>query len=358
MLKKIISGCLIIFVVLLAVVTLSEAMLRLSGRVAVKGLHTASDQVFENIPGIFEPGQDFIYRANPKLPFHISINSLGFRGPEINREKPPGTIRVLCLGDSLTFGDFVNDDETFPYRLQEISRQEKKLIEFVNGGVGGSTIIDQFFFLKKGMEIDPDIVILTFFLNDIPELAQAEPLYKSFEKNRKFKSSFFSGSIYKLFRDTALFQLALKAKAKYSVRFQKDREPEGDSGLNTDILNKETELLEIYSKFLKEMNDYLKEHSIGLMFIIFPSHHQIGQRTGVSDLQDYRIDWIERLAQEMGIPTLNLLKLFKESNLGKNELYLLPHDGHPSKTAYSLAAYSVYGNLQQNFSHMFKNNPD
>jgi hypothetical protein len=36
----------------------------------------------------------------------IRVNALGLRGDEIATPKPPGTIRVVCLGDSTTFGVF------------------------------------------------------------------------------------------------------------------------------------------------------------------------------------------------------------------------------------------------------------
>src|SRR4030095_7467330 len=34
---------------------------------------------------------------------NIKINSLGFRGDEFSRAKPPNTIRIVCLGASTTF---------------------------------------------------------------------------------------------------------------------------------------------------------------------------------------------------------------------------------------------------------------
>src|SRR5262245_37533496 len=40
----------------------------------------------------------------------ISIDSLGLRGPEVVVPKPPGTVRILCLGDSTTFGVWRNGE--------------------------------------------------------------------------------------------------------------------------------------------------------------------------------------------------------------------------------------------------------
>src|SRR5262249_9079886 len=64
-------------------------------------------------------------RFNPALPAkfrgsrlsEMQLNADGFRGPLATRVKPSSTIRVACLGDSWTFGQNVNDDQTYPSRL-------------------------------------------------------------------------------------------------------------------------------------------------------------------------------------------------------------------------------------------------
>src|SRR6185436_18555330 len=56
---------------------------------------------------------DFVYDGNPRGYFHEGnkvehvTNSAGFRGPEISIAKPENTVRVLFLGDSITFGEGV-----------------------------------------------------------------------------------------------------------------------------------------------------------------------------------------------------------------------------------------------------------
>src|SRR5262245_2259448 len=49
---------------------------------------------------------------------HVEINSLGFRGPETVQPKPPGELRILALGDSITMGEGVEDEETYARRLE------------------------------------------------------------------------------------------------------------------------------------------------------------------------------------------------------------------------------------------------
>lgn len=56
------------------------------------------------VPGIVH-SQITMARFIPGAEYqHVSINSLGFRGPEIAMQKPPGTIRIAFLGDSVMLG--------------------------------------------------------------------------------------------------------------------------------------------------------------------------------------------------------------------------------------------------------------
>ena len=48
----------------------------------------------------------------------VHINSQGLRGKEYAIAKPPGTYRILVLGDSMTFGWGVPVEETYPSRLE------------------------------------------------------------------------------------------------------------------------------------------------------------------------------------------------------------------------------------------------
>src|SRR5713101_7589063 len=47
----------------------------------------------------------------------VQTNSLGLRDSEVGPEPRPGTLRVLALGDSQTFGNGLNLSDTWPKRL-------------------------------------------------------------------------------------------------------------------------------------------------------------------------------------------------------------------------------------------------
>ena len=93
----------------------AELLLRASGRFPTVQLHSVSSRDHARIPGPWQPNQDLVRLAKPALPHRVRTNALGLRGPETSLA--PRGPRVLCVGDSFTFGDFVEDDETLPAQL-------------------------------------------------------------------------------------------------------------------------------------------------------------------------------------------------------------------------------------------------
>lgn len=99
----------------------------------------------------------------------VVINSHGFRGKEFSGIKPEGTFRIICLGDSSTFGWSVGEDETYPYYLERILREKYKdaRFEVLNLGVTGySSRQGRELFSRIAMGFEPDMVVFAFGPND------------------------------------------------------------------------------------------------------------------------------------------------------------------------------------------------
>ena len=99
------------------------------------------------------------------------INSLGFRGAEIDRDKPPGHYRILCMGGSTTFGTGVSEDhKTYPARLQhylDAVAPEGMTYEVINCGVSGFNTAENLIYLQLWLvELDPDAVVIYQAAND------------------------------------------------------------------------------------------------------------------------------------------------------------------------------------------------
>jgi hypothetical protein len=72
-------------------------------------------------PILYDNRAAYGYRPIPNqtrrrlLGAQVSINGLGVRGPEVTPERPDGTVRLLFLGDSVTWGgSLVDDHDVFP----------------------------------------------------------------------------------------------------------------------------------------------------------------------------------------------------------------------------------------------------
>ena len=118
--------------------------------------------------------EDFLLMWRPKENYvkgSIEINSEGFRDKEYKKQKYHGVFRILCLGDSTTFGFGVKLSETYHGLLEnklngELGSQQRKF-EVINAGVTGYTSAQGLALYKyKGIEYHPDIVTFYFGIND------------------------------------------------------------------------------------------------------------------------------------------------------------------------------------------------
>jgi len=103
----------------------------------------------------------------------IEVNSKGLRGAEIDYPKPPGEHRILVLGDSFTFAEQVNQNETFSQRLEDRLTTENGAGSYrvLNAGSNGWATANELVYLaKEGVRFSPDVVVVAFYLgNDVSD---------------------------------------------------------------------------------------------------------------------------------------------------------------------------------------------
>ena len=95
----------------------------------------------------------------------LSSNSKGVRGRDEHAEATaPGTTRIVVLGDSFTFGEGVDDEETYSAQLAEILPGT----EVINLGVHGYGHDQMLVYLREeGLRYRPDVVLLGFLTLDM-----------------------------------------------------------------------------------------------------------------------------------------------------------------------------------------------
>ncbi|MGD9645373.1 MAG: SGNH/GDSL hydrolase family protein [Pirellulales bacterium] len=102
----------------------------------------------------------------------VAINSLGLRDREVAGQKPEGTKRILVLGDSMTLGWGAAVADCYPQRLQRLLNEQPAAqpsvdYQVLNCGVGNyNTVQEVAYFRERGLALEPDLVVLGFFLND------------------------------------------------------------------------------------------------------------------------------------------------------------------------------------------------
>lgn len=124
------------------------------------------------VPGP-DPELPFVHRPNGRahiMGADVAINSLGLRDHrEIAPQNDPSTTRIMMLGDSVTFGFGVAQHETAAAQLETLltAAGTQRRFEVLNAGVGNyNTAMEVAAYLKSGRALNPDLVVLNFFVND------------------------------------------------------------------------------------------------------------------------------------------------------------------------------------------------
>jgi lysophospholipase L1-like esterase len=145
----------------------------------------------------------------------VRINSLGFRDRrDYSVAKPPGTFRILILGDSVTFGHGTLDDTTYPYLVEQRLKQWRPDVnwEVWNLGVPGYNTSQELAYLQEaGPRYDPDLVIVGFYANDLVgnvlPLAPSLPRRLASATQRLMQQHLYSYELYKRIALTVRFRL-------------------------------------------------------------------------------------------------------------------------------------------------------
>lgn len=96
-------------------------------------------------------------------------NSLGLRNREIGLKKE-AQYRILFLGDSLVWWGDTSSGQPYTHEIEARLNDSSHSVEYevINAGVPGYTTYQELEFLKiYGLEMDPDLVVLGFVLNDV-----------------------------------------------------------------------------------------------------------------------------------------------------------------------------------------------
>jgi hypothetical protein len=142
-----------------------------------------------DLPGDLSPSAAFSTQGSKiqeapieDFTFSYTVNSLGFRGVEVDLTPPVST--VMVMGDGYTYGTWVDGDRTLSDELNRLLAQRRSppRMVSVNAAVPGYTITDHLDYLEeKGARLRPALVVLVLAdVDDVWEMSRPVQLRELF----------------------------------------------------------------------------------------------------------------------------------------------------------------------------------
>jgi lysophospholipase L1-like esterase len=301
-----------------------------------------------------------------------TINSQGYRGEKFSFLKNKDTTRILILGDSITFGIGVTDQETYPAQLEAILQEKiKPQVEVINAGYASGFAPDtEYVYLKnRGLALKPDIILLGFFVwNDISDLS--ETIWEKIDdkglpekitsccrvadegilrnKSIEFKYR------YPWLRESHLYIFMLDILNNKFHIFNLPPNEVAKRDLNQGcILN--THCIDIFKneeektyKVISAMNKICEDNGIKFIIAIFPVDYQIYpaeyKKYGTLTLpeennRNFIQKRIEQIFSEQNIDYLDLYQTYVDNKARGNPFFA--HDAHLNKLGNRIAAEEI-----------------
>jgi lysophospholipase L1-like esterase len=250
----------------------------------------------------------------------ISLNSLGHRNNELQNPKGKSEKRVLILGDSIALGWGVAQENAFSESLEKKLNEEKgkqtgRQYVSINAGIGNYNTFYKVELFKEQMEVvDPDLVILQYFIND----AQSNP---SGTNNLILKHSLLAAASHFYF--SSIFSGSTKTLAEYYLEMYEDGNP---GWINA-------------KASLDELKTICKEKKIQLIALLMPDMHDLSNNNPVNLVYKK----INQTFEELQVPVVNAFTVYQATfKENPKNAWVAPDDPHPNSKAHQIVADSLF----------------
>jgi lysophospholipase L1-like esterase len=238
--------------------------------------------------------------------------------------KDPETLRIMVLGDSLTYGDGLAEEWTYS-RLLERSLQESHRVEIINLGRDGLQSRDILGVLQQFLPLlEPDLVVYAVCLNDFLPSGKAQEVAFAFPFPVGWKKY--------LLERTSLARLLADAYQELLLAL----DLRGD--FYDDILAGGEEYQARFAHDVAAMNRLVQEARlppmIGVVFHQFPGGDPRGW------------DLVQNAEQALEAARFDLISVMSWRERFKGRVFPISRwEGHPNELAHSLIAEHLYEGL-------------
>ncbi len=271
-------------------------------------------------PSGYLKDKDLFWRLDPLL---RDYNSFGFRDRELSQDKDRGVFRVICMGDSVTFGWPADIKDTYPKILEGLlsSHFPERKFEVFNAGVPGYTSYQGLIWLKKDLiKLRPDLIIVYYGANDMGGSYKPDKEQKALPAAAVNAANFLRKSeFYKLYNRMLLY-------LKY---------PPGEEG--RDFVERVSP--DDYRANLEEMRKISEDNGARALFINHPVFY---------DPEGGRVTTDERYAFGLNTACLDLYGILKGLSGPFNKFFIddmRPFNVHLSKKGHKVLAENIFGFL-------------
>ena len=300
----------------------------------------------------------------------VKINAEGFRDDEIS-PKEQFDLRILMLGDSMTWGYGVEKEETFSEVLQQKLKAKGVNADVINAGATSYSPTLEYLLLKnKGLSYQPDVVVLNLDMSDIQDDYNYNQERAEFDQDGnivrvsgiKEQTTLFYKIRNKMQLNRFIFDKLNLIDSRFNKKEGKQKilplgDPKTDryAILRDMPVQDEAEHWDRTFHYLSLINELCKENDITFILNLYPYAVQIspdewslGKHLFGFDPDTVHSDApqqkLKKYAAENGIIYVEMLEPFKESDTFP--LYF-PYDGHINRDGHALAAEVLYDSLVQ-----------
>jgi lysophospholipase L1-like esterase len=285
----------------------------------------------------------------------IEVNSMGLRYPELGK-KAEDEFRVLVLGDSITLGDFLPDDETLTRQLEKLCAGRSKKIRFINAGIPGAGTMEELYLYQEVRDrVQPDLVLVEMYLNDAQTAGEfyVRSIPPPFSKSRFLT---WAANRVQIVGKTFFREGGVKIDPKWRESFRAGRElHSGDmfnskDGFDFEIYNASKDFglawnprsWEILDGVAASLQQKAREKGTPLAIALFPVHIQV-----LGSYQDHSPqDRCRELCSRRGIPYLDILPALRADWQANSQKLFYDHC-HYTAYGYTVVARALLGGLDR-----------